>query len=151
MSIRSLMTDDHRHCDGLFAAAESALDSGPADSARRAMENFRLALLAHFAAEEETLFPAFEARTGITNGPTAVMRMEHAQMRSLLDAMTQSLSKGDGNTCLAHADTLLILMQQHNLKEENVLYPMCDQHLDDDLPALLHTLARQIGSDAVAG
>jgi hemerythrin-like domain-containing protein len=36
------------------------------------------------------------------------------------------------------------MMQQHNLKEENVLYPMCDQHLADQLDALLPELQRQI-------
>ena len=26
--------------------------------------------------------------------------------------------------------SLLIVMQQHNMKEENILYPMCDDSLD---------------------
>ena len=30
------------------------------------------------------------------------------------------------------AETLLIMMEQHNMKEENILYPMCDQHVGGD-------------------
>ena len=33
---------------------------------------------------------------------------------------------------LGIADTLLILMQQHNMKEEQMLYNMMDQHLTDN-------------------
>jgi len=42
------------------------------------------------------------------------------------------------------AETLLIIMQQHNVKEENVLYPMCDQRLADQLEALLPELQKQL-------
>ena len=38
------------------------------------------------------------------------------------------------------SDTLLIMIQQHNMKEENVLYPMCDQHLTDDASSLLERI-----------
>ena len=31
----------------------------------------------------------------------------------------------------------MIMMQQHNMKEENILYPMCDQHLAGETPELL--------------
>ena len=30
------------------------------------------------------------------------------------------------------AETLLILMQQHNIKEESILYPMCEQLIGED-------------------
>jgi hypothetical protein len=44
---------------------------------------------------------------------------------------------------MGNAETLLIMMQQHNVKEENVLYPMCDQHLADQLENLLPELRAQ--------
>ncbi len=50
---------------------------------------------------------------------------------------------------LGYAETLLIMMQQHNLKEENVLYPMCDQHLSSrstELLALLESGLRDRGA-----
>ena len=35
-SIRSFMTDDHRHCDDLFAEAEQAIGKNNLDAARAA-------------------------------------------------------------------------------------------------------------------
>jgi len=107
-------------------------------------EQVRAATLAHFDCEEKTLFPAFEARTGIAMGPTQMMRMEHLQMRALLDEAADALAAGDGEGYLGAAETLLIMMQQHNMKEENVLYPMCDQHLAGDLPELLQHLEQEL-------
>lgn len=143
-SIRTFMADDHRHCDDLFADAEQAAAKNDAAKALAAFENFRNATLAHFDSEEKTLFPTFEAKTGMTMGPTQVMRMEHAQMRGLLDEAAQALATGDVDAYLGHADTLLIMMQQHNLKEENVLYPMCDQHLAAEAPEVLRRLETEL-------
>src|SRR5574343_1286926 len=75
-TIRSFMTDDHRRCDDLFAEAEQALGKGNLEAARAAFGHFRTATLAHFESEEKTLFPSFEAKTGMSMGPTQVMRME---------------------------------------------------------------------------
>ena len=44
------------------------------------------------------------------------------------------------------AETLLIMTQQHNMKEENILYPMCDQHLADVSEALIGRLQEGIGA-----
>ncbi len=75
---------------------------------------FRGSLLRHFRMEEEVLFPGFETATGSSAGPT--------QMRAAVDA-------GSADDFLGAADTLMVLMQQHNMKEEGILYPMCDQVL----------------------
>ena len=143
-TIRTFMTDDHRHCDDLFAEAEQAIATGNAQAAIAAFGHFRLATLAHFDSEEKTLFPTFEAKTGMTMGPTQVMRMEHAQMRTLLDEARDALAAGNQDDYLGIAETLLIMMQQHNMKEENVLYPMCDQHLQGEMPELLARLETEL-------
>ncbi len=140
MSLRELLTDNHRYCDDLFAAAEVAAGKGQADEAMAAFSAFSAATLAHFSAEELTLFPAFEARTGMTMGPTQVMRMEHEQMRALINEAVDALKQGNTEDFLGMSDTLLIMIQQHNMKEENVLYPMCDQHLTDDASSLLERI-----------
>ena len=142
--IRNLMTDDHRRCDDLFAAAEQAAGRGDLAAAREAFGQFHAAMLAHFGSEEGTLFPAFEERTGMTGGPTQVMRMEHQRMRALMDEAAEALDGGRGDDYLGVAETLLIMMQQHNMKEENILYPMCEQHLGGD-GALEGRLAGEIG------
>ncbi len=128
-SIQQFMTGDHRHCDELFVAAERLSADGDWDSARLAFDAFYRAIEHHFTMEEEVLFPEFEEASGSTMGPTQVMRMEHGQMRDLFAAMGEAIERRDTEGFLGEAETLLILMQQHNAKEEQILYPMSERML----------------------
>ena len=119
----------HRHCDDLFAAAEDAALRDDWAAAVPAFERFNAQMIAHFDAEETLLFPAFEAASGMTAGPTRMMRYEHDQMRALLAQLVAACDAHDSQGYGGAAETLLMLMQQHNMKEENILYPMCDQAL----------------------
>jgi iron-sulfur cluster repair protein YtfE (RIC family) len=123
------MSSDHTRCDDIFARAEEACTQGDWERGAQLLGDFVTALEAHFASEEDVLFPAFETATGMRSGPTQMMREEHRQMRDLLANMNSALSQRDSANFSGGADTLLVLMQQHNMKEENILYPMCDQAL----------------------
>lgn len=139
-TIRDYMARDHLYCDGFFAQAERLTATQDWDAAVAAFAQFQTLVLQHFEAEESMIFPAFEEKTGMRMGPTEVMRGEHVQMRQLMDAAYAALQQRDADDYAGFAETLLIMMQQHNLKEENVLYPMCDQHLDDQIGALIPKL-----------
>jgi DUF438 domain-containing protein len=140
INIRDFMAQDHLHCDGFSQKAERLATAQDWDGAAAAFAQFKTLVLQHFNAEESLLFPAFEDKSGMRMGPTQVMRDEHAQMRQLMDAANTALSEKDGDDYEGYAQTLLIMMQQHNLKEENVLYPMCDQHLQDQVSDLVPRL-----------
>jgi len=127
-----ILPDHHRHCDDLFAAAEEAALAGDWSKAVPAFERFNAQMHAHFDAEETLLFPAFEAATGMSAGPTRMMRFEHDQMRGLLAQLASACEARDSQEYGGNAETLLMLMQQHNMKEENILYPMCDQSLGEE-------------------
>lgn len=129
MSITSPLFKHHKHCDEIFASAESACTNGDWAAGEKAFTLLVDQLETHFGTEEEVLFPAFETATGMTSGPTEVMRGEHRQMRDLLAQMKDALASRDADAFSGAAETLLILMQQHNMKEENILYPMCDNAL----------------------
>jgi iron-sulfur cluster repair protein YtfE (RIC family) len=146
-SISSFLGDDHDRCDDLFAQAERSIDTKDWDQAGRDFAAFRTALEQHLAAEEEVLFPAFEQATGSSAGPTSVMRMEHAQMRDILSQMAQSLEQRDATDFLGGSETLNIMMQQHNLKEESILYPMCDRALGGRQETVLDTLESRLADD----
>ena len=130
-SILNYMTQDHRHCDDSYAAAEEKVAAGRWDEAGQSWTIFRSALETHLNREESFLFPAFETQTGNTQGPTAMMRMEHEQMRSLVAEMDEAIVARDADSFLGLAETLMILTQQHNMKEEQILYPMIDQVVGD--------------------
>lgn len=121
------MGTDHRRCDGLFADAEGHVGAGRWADAAMAFRGFVAELERHFTMEEEVAFPAFEQQTGMTEGPTTVMRMEHTQMRQAAREMSDALDAQDADTFLGLSDTFMLLMQQHNMKEEQILYPMIDR------------------------
>ena len=148
--IKDFMTSDHRSCDDLLAMAEQAVAASAWEVAENEFLRFQAALLAHFEAEESVLFPLFEKRTGIFRGPTQVMRGEHVQMRQLLAAAEAALAERDADDYAGSTETLLIMMQQHNVKEESVLYPMCDQQLADQLEVLLPALQTHISGNEKA-
>jgi iron-sulfur cluster repair protein YtfE (RIC family) len=129
MSTTQPLFQHHKHCDEIFADAEEACGKGDWDAGTRTFATFAGQLETHFLSEEEVLFPAFESATGMVSGPTEVMRGEHRQMRDLLAQMKLALDERDGEGFGGAAETLLIMMQQHNMKEENILYPMCDNAL----------------------
>lgn len=144
MSIQEFMAGDHRFCDGFYAQAQSAAERGHWEQAQQAYAKFVELVQQHFCAEEHVLFPAFEEATGMTQGPTQVMRHEHQQMRTLMQAALDGLKARDADEFGGHAETQFMVMQQHNAKEENVLYPMCDQRLGGTGGAVLEQLQNRI-------
>ncbi len=147
MTFSTPMADNHHHCDELFAAAEQAVEAAQWPLATEAHHNFLHAMEQHLHAEEELLFPAFEAATGMSEGPTSVMRHEHEQMRTLFRQMSEALAAQSSEDYLGASETLLILMQQHNAKEEQILYPMLDQMLSPQAADLMPQLEARITSD----
>lgn len=130
-SISDFMSRDHKACDEGFARVEEAASAADWNAAEDAFERFNVAMERHLAMEEEVLFPAFEEETGMSGeGPTEMMRIEHQQMRALFSEMKQAVAAHDANQYLGLSDTLLVLMQQHNMKEEGMLYQMMEQVLE---------------------
>jgi len=137
-----ILPDHHRRCDDLFVAAEEAVQRRDWAAAVSSFARFHAQMRAHFKAEEDLLFPAFEAATGMSAGPTQMMRHEHEQMRSLLAQLVEACAAHDDEGYAGAAETLLMLMQQHNMKEENILYPMCDQALGAEADRVCSEMAR---------
>ncbi|MBF0426668.1 MAG: hemerythrin domain-containing protein [Magnetococcales bacterium] len=141
--IVEFLTADHRRCDTIFATLEQEATAGNKETTGRFLGRFERGMQHHFNMEEKVFFPAFEARTGMTRGPTMVMRMEHEQMRGILKQMRQALDGGDVGGVARACSTLLMVMQQHNIKEEQMLYAMGDMHLGNEGDALARQMQTQ--------
>ncbi len=128
-TISSFLTTDHRACDEEFANLENAIASQDWEESQMQLEKFSSDLVHHFDMEEKVMFPVFEEVTGMTQGPTMVMRMEHSQMRGILEDLKADIEKKDKNHFFGVSESLMMLMQQHNMKEEQMLYRMADMHL----------------------
>lgn len=134
---------DHRDCDARWADVEELLDTEDIEAARPAWRRYLAGMQRHIAMEEEVLFPAFEEASGIFDaGPTAVMRLEHEQIRTLLGEIDETIESGDYERALEVGDTLLMLTQAHSAKEEEVLYPVAANLLSGNWKELSERLAK---------
>jgi len=139
-TISSFLTHDHRACDEEFANLENAVAEDNWELAQEKLDKFGSDLLHHFDMEEKVMFIAFEDRTGMTQGPTAMMRMEHEQMKQILEQLKVDLEKKDKDHFFGVSESLMMLMQQHNMKEEQMLYAMADAHLGAEVEAVIENM-----------
>ena len=133
MEISQFMKQEHRDCDTEFAEAEQAAANADWAKAEEKFIAFSNITLTHFKREEDELFPAFEKQTGSTEGPTRVMRFEHEQIKGLIGNLAHALEEQDKDAYLSLCESMMILLQQHNMKEEQMLYAMCDRVLPQEI------------------
>ncbi|MBI3763548.1 MAG: hemerythrin domain-containing protein [Chloroflexi bacterium] len=161
-AIMAQVADLRKAVRDLEARGDAALpDSLPV--LRRFGQLMETQLARHAKKEDEALFPALEALFGAEGTPTAVMRVEHAEIHRRGELFRRTLSelqtvehpaleakgealrsltgvKGGGADALrATATEIIELIEWHFGKEEQILFPMAEQMLDPE------TLA-QVGS-----
>jgi hemerythrin-like domain-containing protein len=144
MIITNYMRDEHRSCDELFVDAEKSVIDGDFTKAEEQFLLFSNETLKHFKKEEDELFVTFESITGNTEGPTRVMRFEHEQVRGLIGKMAEAVEKEDKDAYLSLAESMMILLQQHNMKEEQMLYAMCDRVMPQDVKEKSLSIMKEI-------
>ncbi|HJV85061.1 MAG TPA: hemerythrin domain-containing protein [Noviherbaspirillum sp.] len=140
-TISRFLGSDHKRCDDLFANTETSVSNGQWDQAATSLNEFVDAVERHFGMEEQVLFPTFEKAIGSTEGPTRVMRMEHEQMRSMMAMLKDALAKRDADDFFGHSDTFNTMVQQHNMKEETILYQMSDRVLSGQQEQLISEMS----------
>ena len=123
---RKRFEEDQNELIGLLRRVQDAKEIG-LDDALRAFSEFRTKLERLILCEENILFPQFDETNGLLKeGPTAVMRVEHRQIRLLLNEIGEKLLKGDMKTD-AEQVVLLEVLHAHQQQERIVVYPMIDQ------------------------
>ena len=131
-TVTDYLQTDHRRLDGILERFQEEVNENKWAEASRDFREFSLGLKRHINAEEEILFPLFEEKTGMHDaGPTAVMRMEHKDIKELLDRTLEAAESGDGARTREAKDALIMILADHNMKEEHILYPESDSFLTD--------------------
>lgn len=125
-TIKTVMTHDHRKCDDLFVQLDSLVMNQEWKQARLMALTVMEDINYHLSYEEDLLFPEFEKLTQNTTGPTMMMRQEHESIRELLNDLNQAVNDSNLERYAGLSETLHIFIQQHNMKEEGILYPMID-------------------------
>ena len=129
-SVTGYLQADHRRLDAIIPAVERLVDAGSFTEARARFGEFACGLGWHIDVEEQVLFPFFEAKTGMTRGPTTVMRVEHKDIRERIDRVLAALEARQVAPMRDALGELIGLLTAHNLKEERMLYPMTDRAID---------------------
>lgn len=140
-TITEFMAEGHRVCDVEFAIAEEAVLNKEWSAAGASFNTFRNDMARHFRIEEEVLFHELMSAGGPA-GPVQMMRMEHEQMNTLIEQMAVALTHQDAQEYEGLSETLLMAMQQHNLKEEQILYPVADNVLSAERESLLSRMQK---------
>ncbi len=142
--IKTFLTQDHRACDEYFSEMENKANDGSLCDGAQAYKKFADATEHHFQMEERVMFPAFEQKTGMTQGPTEMMRMEHQQLRSLIKQLGEAIENDDRTKFFGLTETMMIMLQQHNMKEEQMLYTMAQQHLSANADQIIDMMESMI-------
>lgn len=131
-TVTDYMQGDHRRLDAIFERFSAAVKEERWEEASKDFRVFSLGLKRHIRAEEDILFPLFEKKTGMYEaGPTVVMKMEHKEIKDILDRI---LNKTDGKDSTGISEgtyALVNILADHNMKEEHILYPESDACLSD--------------------
>lgn len=154
-AIMAQVADLRRAAADLAARGEGAVaDALPVLGRIAHMMETQLAL--HARKEDEALFPALEALFGGDGGPVQVMRMEHRAIHGEGERLRRTLrelhqvehpqieagaeklkalasSGGSADTLKASAEEIIRLLDMHFGKEEEVLFPMALNLLDDQV------------------
>lgn len=129
MTINEFMTHDHRKCDEEFVLAEQAIEKKAKD-AKELFDKFAQVTQRHFRMEEEVMFAEYNAKAGGGMNPTMVMLGEHEQMRAIMKQISDNLEQSNFEKALSMCDSLMFVIQQHNMKEEQMMYNLADRVLD---------------------
>jgi iron-sulfur cluster repair protein YtfE (RIC family) len=143
-SVTAHLASDHGRLDRALRSVSATVEMRQFAAAAAPYEKFERELLRHVRIEEELLFPVFEARSGIVNGPTAVLRDEHRQVRRAVALMRRGIEDGDAGSYADGLRFFASVLPDHNAKEEHILYPTLDSLLrPSERAALVERLQRE--------
>ncbi len=135
-TITEFFTKQHRECDAILEQMEQAFNEEDWELGAQKYAEMKQDIFDHLANEENSLFPMFEEKSGMRGGPVGVMLGEHIEIKSLVERIGHAVTERDLDEALDTTETLFMFLQQHNVKEEQMLYPMTDEALHDCLHEL---------------
>ena len=117
---------DHDEIDAILAAVDCARPG----EALLLFKEFDRRLERHIVWEESLLFPAaVDAAPHLKHGPVAMMLMEHEGIRGSKAEAMRLLRDGDAVGARRAIEEMVEVLGPHNMKEERILYPACDELL----------------------
>lgn len=129
----------HRELDEHFLRHQEALVALDIPAAREWLERHAAALCEHMSDEDEVLLPLYLRAGEAPRGPSELFRGEHEKIRRLLQRFFQRLDELAAAPTRRGAVELITeqalykgLMEHHDLRERELLYPVLDRALPDE-------------------
>lgn len=134
----------HRHCDDLFSQVEISVTRKEWAQAEEKFQQFDHALKRHLEMEETILFPVFKRTMHNSAVPIGMLQLDHQHIRMMAGRLYESLCRCDPVDFMIHTETFTILMQEHSIKEEDMLYPLLDRILSGNIGEIVHAMHEAI-------
>jgi len=138
----------HERLDEIFLLHQEALLALDVEHALATLRGFERELRAHMGVEEDLLLPVYVRAGRIQGGPIEFYTGEHKKMLKFLVRFTERLDELKHNPAnLTRAIIELFdeeaqfkqLMQHHDMRERNILYPTLDRVTsEEERRQLLH-------------
>ncbi|MBI4564148.1 MAG: hemerythrin domain-containing protein [Planctomycetes bacterium] len=129
----------HRALDALFARHRDAVVLMKFGQAVEALERFEEELRRHMKDEEEHILPLYEKRVGpVLGGDPQFFYLEHKNLLRNLAVIKEAARKlasnknagpREAHEFLQQESLFLHLLEHHDLREKNILYPELDRKL----------------------
>ncbi len=99
----------------------------------------------HHAKEEDILFVELnKEETQMHCNPTQQMLHEHGLGRNFIKKLEEGINENNKEKIIKNAKEYAQLLQDHIFKEDNILYPMADQALDQNIKNEMFEKFKQI-------
>jgi len=135
LSFLSLL-EIHEHLNEMLLLHQEALLALDVELALASLKQFEIQLRAHMHVEEDLLLPVYARAGRIQGGPIEFYTGEHKRMLEFLGRFTERLEKLKANPENLKRGIIELfddeaqfkqLMQHHDAREENILYPTLDK------------------------
>lgn len=110
----------HQYLDALVATTRRALERSTPAEAREALHAFRGALEAHFALEEQVLFPALHGLAPERERTIEALMLEHRAMRDRLAELEEQVGREPRDAVVRAFVDLCAFLRNHERVEERL-------------------------------
>ncbi|MDE2127149.1 MAG: hemerythrin domain-containing protein [Armatimonadetes bacterium] len=130
----------HGELEELFLLHQEALVALDVVTAQMRLQKYQQALARHIADEEELLIPVYRRARPVAGGAVVLFLAEHHKMLEMIATFQRDLEHMDEpasglvRRIIALVDeqaTFKRLMEHHDLREHNILYPSLDGVTDE--------------------
>ncbi len=101
----------------------------------------------HHAKEEDILFKKFNECNDMGCNPVQQMLYEHDLGRNFVKGMLEAINESNKVKLIENAREYCNLLKEHIFKEDNVLYPMAEEAIDEKTKKEMLTRFREIDKE----